>query len=380
MVYYPPEKQFDIERIVNQNDDDFVDSKSDKSEKKNRKKLSKKIFNSFVIVFLILFVSGGYLVFKTNSTFDKVTGKENSVIKSIIKMLPINGTFFQILPTEGETSTIDKLKRNELDRLNILLLGIRGVGDPNGGLLTDTIMVVSIKPKEEKLALISIPRDLYVEIPYHDYNNKINEAYAVGTMDGGWQKGLEYSTVAVEHVTGLDIHYSMSVDFEAFKEIIDTLGGITITLNEPFVETNQFEEGVIELPKGTQTIDGATALLFARARFSTNDFDRARRQQQVLLAVKEKAFGLGVISNPLKVVSILNSFGNHIKTDAELWEIKDIAEMIKEIDIKETRKKVFDTTNNGYLYSSRDINGAYILLPKGDNFNNIHGVCRGIFN
>ncbi|MEA2098192.1 MAG: LCP family protein [Patescibacteria group bacterium] len=375
MVYCPPEKQFDINRIVNRKDNNF----SLKVIQKKRRK--KTIFKKIVACFIVfVFISGGYMVYKASSVFNEITGEENSIVKSFIMMLPFGNNFFQILPIEEETSTIDKLKNNELDRLNILILGIRGADDSNGGLLTDTIMVVSIEPETKKTALISIPRDLYVDVPYHDYKKKVNEVYVEGIKSDGWKNGLKYSKKAVGNVTGLDIHYAVSVDFKAFKEIIDILGGVRITLAKPFSETNQFEEGVIELPAGSQTIDGDTALLFARARFSTSDFDRAKRQQQLLIAVKEKAFSLGVVSNPFKIVSILNSLGNHVRTDVELWEIKELLTVAKEMNITNIRRKVFDTSKEGLLYASRDKNGSYILLPEEENFNEMHRACEDIFD
>ncbi len=374
MVYHSPEEQFDIDRIVNQKDDG---SSLEMAQKKRQKR---KPFKKIIIIFTVfIFLFGGYMTYKTNSAFDKITGEQNSVVKSFIKMLPFGNNFFQILPIEEKVSVVDRLKNNELDRLNVLILGTRGVNDPNGGLLTDTMMVVSIEPKTGKTALISIPRDLYVDIPYHDYKNKINEVYVDGIKDGGWKNGLKYGKKAVSDVTGLDIHYAINVDFKAFKEIIDILGGVRITLARPFSETNQFEEGVIELPAGSSIIDGDTALLFARARFSTSDFDRAKRQQQLLIAIKERAFSLGVISNPVKIISILNSLGNHIRTDAELWEIKELVAVMKKIDTTDVKRKVFNTSNGGLLYSSRDSNGSYILLPEGGNFDQIHRACEDIF-
>lgn len=381
MVYYPPKKQFDLDKIMKQ-DVDFSNVKRLKKEK--RKILhfnSKKIAFIIGAIILAAVISGGYFIYKAGSTFNQVTGEKNSIVKSIIMMLPLSDKFFQILPVEGdEGSVMDRLKNNKLDRLNVLLLGIRGVNDPNGGLLTDTLMVMSVKPQTGEVALISIPRDFYVEMPYSDHKNKINEAYALGIKnDEHWKGGLKYSKEAVANVTGLDIHYAASIDFEAFKEIINTLGGITITLDEPFSETNQFEEGIIELPAGRQVIDGDTALLFVRARFSSSDFDRARRQQQVLLAVKEKAFSLGVVSNPIKIISILNSIGNHVRTDLELWEIQELAVMANRLDTSNIKRKVFSTGKDGLLYSSWSDNGSYILLPEGGNFDKIREVCRGIF-
>jgi len=386
------EKQFDIKEIVSQNDQyDRNDwsSYGDKSSqfnsfkvkhKKNRKKLFRKTAVVFCVLAFFIIIPSGYMAYKANSTFDMMTGEKNSLVKGLIKMLPFSGSFFQIFPIEDEEeSTIEKLKKNKLDRLNVLILGIRGVNDPNGGLLSDTIMVISLEPKTGKIALISIPRDLYVEMPHHNFKNKINEVYVHGIEDENWKKGLKYSEEAVADVTGLDIHYATSVDFKAFKEIIDTFGGVTITLDKPFSERNQFAEGIIELPAGRQVIDGDTALLFVRARFSTSDFDRAKRQQQVLLAIKEKAFSLGVLSNPAKIISILNSLGNHVKTDAELWEIKELIVLMQKINTTDVKRKVFDTSESGLLYASRDDNGSYILLPEGDDFGKIREACRGIF-
>ena len=139
MVYYPPEKQFDIDRIVNQKDDG---SGLKVIQKKRRKRT---LFKKTIIVFIVfVFLFGGYMIYKTNSAFDKITGEQNSIVKSFIKMLPFGDNFFQILPIEEETSVIDKLKNGELDRLNVLILGIRGADDPNGGLLSDSIMIILV--------------------------------------------------------------------------------------------------------------------------------------------------------------------------------------------------------------------------------------------
>jgi len=386
-------KQFDIKEIAdqdNQHDQSDWTNHRDKSSqfnsfkvkhKKNRRKLFRKTAVVFCIFTLFVVISGGYMAYKANSTFDSMTGEKYSLVKGFIKMLPFSGSFFQIFPIEDEEeSTIEKLKNNKLDRLNVLVLGIRGINDPNGGLLSDTIMVISFEPRTGKVALISIPRDLYVEMPHNNFKNKINEVYVHGIEDEDWKKGLKYSSEAVADVTGLDIHYATSVDFKAFKEVIDTFGGVTITLDKPFSERNQFAEGIIELPAGRQVIDGDTALLFVRARFSTSDFDRAKRQQQVLLAMKEKAFGLGVLSNPSKIISILDSLGNHVKTNAELWEIKELVVLMQKINTTDVKRKVFDTTKEGLLYASRDENGSYILLPEGDDFNRIKEVCGNIFD
>jgi LCP family protein required for cell wall assembly len=337
--------------------------------------------NIFLVIVLAVLIGGGYFFYQTSSAFDKMTGKSNSLIKSIAKMLPLGDNIFQILPVEkSDSSAIDDYNKDKLDRLNFLLLGYRGVDDPNGGLLTDSIMVVSIKKSTGEVALISVPRDLYVTLPHSENKGKINEAYALGTKNGGWQDALAYSKQEVEDVTGLNINYVASIDFTAFKEIIDTLGGITIYLDQPFVEKVPFAEGPISLPAGSNTLSGEKALLYSRARESSSDFDRVRRQQQVLLAIKSKALSLGVITNPAKIVSIVNSLGNHVRTDAELWEMEDLAVVFSKIDNAKIKHRIFDTSENGLLYQSHAPNGAYILLPEGGNYDKIRAACKNIFD
>lgn len=354
-------------------------SATDESRKKRKKKSIFRLRNIFLVVVFLIVGAGGYLFYKTGSAFDQITGESNSLIKSIIKMMPL-GDSFNILPVEKEkASAIDKIRSDEIDRLNILLLGLRGEGDPNGGLLTDTMMVMSFKPKTGQVALISVPRDLYVDIPKSDNKGKINEAYAYGISNKNWKSGLSYSKEAIEEVTGLEIHYVVSVDFTAFKEIIDTLGGITVYLDEPFAENVPFEEGSISLPAGKNTLDGQRALLYSRARYSSSDFDRAQRQQQVLVAVKEKALNTGVLSNPVKLVAILDSLGNHVRTDAELWEIKEMAELSRNADTANIKHKVFDTSAEGLLYQAHTSAGAYILLPVGGDYGKIRSACMNIF-
>lgn len=372
------ENEFSMREIKPQ-----TDRRSELGEfKKKRKKKSifrlKNIFFAFIFLAIL---AGGYLFYKTGNAFDKITGEQNSLLKSIVRMIPL-GDNFQILPIdEGGTSPIDELRNNKIDRINILLLGLRGADDiKNGGLLTDTMMIVSLKPQTDEVAMTSIPRDLYVEMPGSDTKGKINEAYSYGMKSGDWKDGLKSSKQEIEDVTGLDIHYVVSVDFTAFKEIIDTMGGVTVHLDKPFSEAVPFEEGYISLPAGTSTLSGEKALLYSRARYSSSDFDRARRQQQVLVAVKEKALSLGILSNPIKLVSILDSVGNHVRTDAELWEIKELAELFRNANTSSIKSKVFDTSEAGLLYQTHNAAGSYILLPVGDDYDKIHEACKNIFD
>jgi anionic cell wall polymer biosynthesis LytR-Cps2A-Psr (LCP) family protein len=100
----------------------------------------------------------------------------------------------------------------------------------------------------------------------------------------------------------------------------------------------------------------------------------------VLLAVKEKALSLGALSNPIKIFQILDSLGRNVRTDIGVGEIKDLVAMVDDLDSKDIVHKIFDTTPEGLLYSSQNENGAYILLPVGDNFSKIKEACKNIFD
>jgi len=318
------------------------------------------VLGTFVIFALII----GAVFFKTSFTFSRMN---------------VNGSG-GLLPVSEDAPKIEK----DQDRINILLLGLRGPDDPNGGLLTDTLMVLSIKKSTGQVAMISVPRDLYVKMPTIDgqqsFKEKINFAYALGeeTKSGA---GLAFSKSAVSSVTGLYIDHAASVDFMAFKETVDALGGVDIYLEKPFKEETQFaKEILIDMPAGKNHLDGNTALYFVRSRYSTNDFDRARRQQQVLMAMKDKAMSLGVLLNPLKIFELLNIMGKNVRMDMSLGQIEPLISMINSLNLKNIEQKVFDTTPEGLLYASTSDKGAYILLPVGDNFDKIREACKNIFD
>ena len=318
-------------------------------------------FFSFWIFILVAVLAGAgsLLVYKTGFTFSQMQVDE----------IPAG-----ILPLSEHTPM------PEADRLNILLLGLRGENDDNGGLLTDSIMVVSLKKSTGQAALISIPRDLYVKMPGEDYKEKINYAHALGYEKRGAAGGLLYSKIVVSKATGLYLNHAIAVNHQAFKEIVDILDGVDIYLDKPFSEKTQFaKEILIDMPAGQNHLNGATALYFVRSRFSTSDFDRARRQQLVLLAIKNKIISLKLLTNPVKIFQILESLGRNVKTDLGLSEIKNLIDLSQKLNDKNIIHKVFDTTPEGLLYSAHAEKGAYILLPVSDNFDKIHEACRNIF-
>ncbi len=265
------------------------------------------------------------------------------------------------------------------DRINVLVLGIRGETDPHGGLLSDTIMLVSIHKPTNRVAIFSIPRDLYISIPGHEKKEKINFAYALGFERGGWREGLSLTEQTVEEVFDTEIDYGAVVDFEAFRSIITTLGGIDVYVPRDFKETQQFTNFPLELKKGWHHMDATTALYYARSRYSTSDFDRARRQQEILLAVKKKALQLGVIANPVKALSIARSIERHVRTNADYALLSDFLGIARGVRDEEVIKRVFDTSPEGLLHSTTE-NGTYVLLPREGSFEPLQSAVQGVFN
>ncbi|MFH1559220.1 MAG: LCP family protein [Patescibacteria group bacterium] len=322
-----------------------------------------KLKKTALIFAVIVVLAGAGVFYKTSSLFSKISTSGGSIFGGLFK-------------------NKDDLEGMSEGRINVILLGMRGQNIPGGSLLADSIMVVSVKPGENKVAMISIPRDLYVEIPGKNYSRKINEVNPIGEEEGKG-KGLELMKEVVGNVTGLPIHYAISANFDALRDTVDVIGGITVHLDKPFYEGKQFVEGnecggEFSLPEGEVDLSGEKALCYSRARFATSDFDRARRQQEVLLAIKEKALSAGTLSDFGKVNDLLNVMGDNIRTDMKPWEMQKLFEVTNEVDDPKVYRKVFDTSEQGLLKAAN--NGSYILLPADEDFGRIKEECKNIFN
>lgn len=292
------------------------------------------------------------------------------------------GTTFTIVSAELkeflgiETTSLPLGNPREENRIDILILGIRGEGDPNGGLLSDTMMVLSIETEKKEVALISVPRDIYVHVPVVEEWTKINAAYALGESLEGAGGGLVLAKLAVQEVLGINIDHVISIDFRAFLDTIDLLGGINVDVAKPLRETQQWGGLDFYVPAGTQYMDGETALFYVRARFSTSDFDRARRQQEVVVATRDKALSMGFLGNPAKIAGMLNILGRHVRTDISGEDFRNLWKHIRPLAEAEPKRLILDTTELLYATS---IDGAYVLLPEGETFEIIRTRARNIF-
>lgn len=200
------------------------------------------------------------------------------------------------------------------DNVSILILGVddsedRGQGADNSR--TDALLLATLNNKTKTVKLLSIPRDSYVYIPKVGYKDKINHAHARG--------GSLASIETVEELFDIPIDYYMRVNFNAFIDIVDALGGIEAEVPYAMLEKDEFDRNTVNLQPGLQTLDGREALALARTRKQDNDIERGKRQQEIIQAIASKVASFTSIS---KYDDILSAVGNNMKTNMTFTEMK----------------------------------------------------------
>lgn len=263
-------------------------------------------------------------------------------------------------------------------RTNILLAGY-SVDDPGhgGAELTDSIMIISIDKANSRSTLISIPRDLWVNIPGYGYS-KINAAYPDGQNDdfsesGYFAGGMGLLQKVLQRNLGLDIHYYGLINYSAFKQAVDAVGGITIDLtskDNPYGLYDPYTD--LKLPNGVVQLDGQTALNLARSRgdgpgaygFPRGDFNRTQHQRQLLVALKDKATSAGVLANPLRAGQLASTAGDNVRTNMSVAEIQTVASITKNIPSSGiTSVGLNDISGVNYLQSYTSPSGQSALVP-----------------
>ncbi len=306
-----------------------------------------------------------------------------------------------------------ELKSDE-GRTNILLLGLDRRSNSNiGGTLTDTIILASLDPKEQEALLVSLPRDLWVKID-KNYYEKINKAYYHG--------GIEDVTQTVYGVLGLPVHYYAMVDFEGFRQGVDVLGGITVDVERSFddyyfpipgrendlcgkdpesaEEVENIEDAVerekaqydyscryehVHFDAGSQVMDGETALKYARSRHALGaegtDFARARRQQKVILAAKDKLFELE-ITDFSKIKELWKTGKETVETNVGVVELEQFYQIYQEYGTDwEVKTLVVDAGSGegGFLYAPSNrqpYGGQYVLVPEAGDFSELQAYVQ----
>lgn len=255
-----------------------------------------------------------------------------------------------------------------MDRVNILLLGVDLRCDEEGPTHSDTIIVATIDPVSQSAALLSLPRDLWVEIP--DFGvNRINQAYFLGQayeLPGG---GAALAVETVEAFLGVPIDYYMAVDFKAFVDFVDLMDGIVVDVPEriedPNYPDNCYGYDPFTIDAGRQRLNGTTALKYARTRVTFGgDVDRAGRQQQVIMAVRDQATQLDTLPQLLfNAPQLWQSFQDNVETNLKLDEALQLANLVRNIPGGSIRNVVL---NYDYVYNDTTFDGQQVLVPLRD--------------
>lgn len=212
-------------------------------------------------------------------------------------------------------------------RVNFLLLGKGGPEQSDGPDLTDTIIVASLDPCNKEAGLLSIPRDLAVKMDSGE-TTKINAVYALTkqgaeyngkTEDEAEKEGIEAIEKSVENITGIPINFYTMIDFTAFEQAVNSVGGIEIDVQTPVYEQMSLhgKPYTLDVETGVQQFDGLRALAYSRSRYTSDrgDFSRSERQREIIVALQQKVFSLGTFSNPVKISQLMDSFGGRVTTN-----------------------------------------------------------------
>jgi LCP family protein required for cell wall assembly len=310
--------------------------KRDKGKEKSRSRqgrwrtFRKWVLRSALAAAVLVFIIGGFLLFKGILKLNQVFKGGGSAPALNSEVTP------ELLRGEGD------------GRVNILLMGKGGPGHA-GADLTDTIIVASIDPVNKDAALVSIPRDLWVTVPGRG-SSKINAVYAntksrslkeTQDQEKAERAGVRALQDMIGQVLGIPIHYYGMIDFEGFKQAVDTVGGVDIdvpaelAVKEHLWDSTTGKPYYLNVPAGLQHFDSTKALYFARSRQTSlrGDFSRSERQRLFIQALAKKVLSAGTYANPIKVSQLMSAFGDHLSTDLTVKNALRLMEIANGMDM-----------------------------------------------
>ncbi|OGG17021.1 hypothetical protein A3D77_03790 [Candidatus Gottesmanbacteria bacterium RIFCSPHIGHO2_02_FULL_39_11] len=339
-------------------------------------------YKKVIAVFLILVFVSLYLLYQHLSPY--LAFAQNNHITPGLAISLLRGSGGKLKTTGGRT--------------NVVLFGIGG-GNHDGDDLTDTILFISIDYPKKDIVMSSIPRDLYMD----DLKDRINIAYHVGEKK---QKGngFHFAKGEIEKIMGVPIHYAYMLDFNEFKQIIDTIGGIDVDVPQSFTDTEYPIDGkendpcggdpgfkcryeTITFLKGPMHMDGTTALKFSRSRHAEGeegtDYARSSRQQIIILAIKQKVQKLNIWKNLTLAKSLLDQIQKMTKSDMDWSERLLLYRFFTLTNLSSIRR--FSINEGDPLKKTPGLlvnppmsqyEGAWVLIPRTGNFNEIHDYVK----
>jgi LCP family protein required for cell wall assembly len=270
-------------------------------------------------------------------------------------------------------------------RINILVMGLDRRGSDGDALSrTDTMFVLTVDPQTQTSRALAIPRDLQVEISATGGGNidcavsaespqcdRINTAYVFGELNDYPGGGIGTARRAVENLLGIEVDYHLIIDFEAFKGVIDSLGGIDLDVPEPGVNDPEYSDTELPgdffpcvFPAGSYHMDGKQALCYARVRRNSSDLDRIKRQQDIILSVVDKASWFNLITNPKTMFDLRKQYKKTIETDISNLQTPGFALLAAELDLEKMAFQSLATVTTPY---TRRRDGAQVLLASSED-------------
>ncbi len=271
---------------------------------------------------------------------------------------------------DGPKTTGPVSQRQLAERVNILFLGIDRRDNDPGPWRTDTMILFSIDPISKTASMLSIPRDLWVSLPGYNMEERINAAHVYGDQYNYPGGGPAYAKKAVQYNLGIPVHYYVRIDFNGFIKIVDTIGGIDVDVPREITDydypTPDNGTTFLHIDAGRQHMNGDLALKYARTRHDSSDIDRARRQQQVIMAVRDKVLSLNF---PLaRIPEQLRILGDSVQTDMNLEEFYAVAQASRQIPTANIRPGVID---ENMVVPWKTPQGWDVLIPQRERIRDL---------
>lgn len=344
-----------LEIAENNPKNNLAQKKQLEKNKKQKKPMSKKrkITLSIILIILLLILGAGIaFIIWGNDIIAKITGGQGNILDLVF-----------------QEEKYEPLKTDENGRTNILAFGTSGYnmdgeegnGTHDGAQLTDSIMVISLDQETGDLAMLSLPRDLKAS-PTCTATGKINEVYWCNNINNdNEQAGAEALMEEVSQILGIDFQYYAHLNWGALVQIVNTLGGINVTLDEDIADYG-WTNAVFEAGK-EYTIDGEQALGLARARHGTasGDFTRGASQQKILIGIKDKIFENGLAITD--IINLAGTLGDNLRTNFSLDEMRTLAHLMSDFDFDSARQ--VSLIEPEMLMTTGTINGISYVLPAG---------------